>query len=69
MVAESCSILNNWAQFIVLCGVPGGDIGFINVYAPNDSIEKIQLMEELMTTLPPNCRWIIVGNFNFVESR
>ena len=34
LFAETSSILHNQAQYIVLQGLPGGDIGAINVYAP-----------------------------------
>ena len=69
MVAETSTMLNNRAQYIVIRRLPSGDINFINVYAPNNSLDCIQLWKELMMVLPQNCRWLIAGDFNFVEPR
>ena len=55
------------AQWICFKGVPGGDIGILNVYAPHKSPERCVLWLELIDNLPRNCKWIMIGNWNFVE--
>ena len=67
MVSETSLVLNNHTQFTVLYGLPRGDLDLINIYAPNESIERVLLWESLMLVLPLNCRWLIARNFNFVE--
>ena len=64
---EYGTIMGNRSQF--LKGLLGGDIGFINVYAPNDTKMRTQLWGELLTSLSTTCQWIISGDFNFVEHR
>ena len=41
LVAKTDSVVHNGAQYIVLQGLPGEDIGLINVYAPNESTKRI----------------------------
>ena len=69
LITHLASVLNNQAQFIVIRGLSSGDIGFFNVYASNELTERVQLWEEFMNTLPQKCKWIMAGNFNFVEYR
>ena len=69
MVAKRSLLLNSYAQFIVLCRHPSGDIGFINIYATNNLIEQSHLWEVFMVALPYNFQLIIAGDFNFVESK
>ena len=62
------TIMNKWAQYL-LKGLPGGDTGFTNVYAPNETGARTQLWGELLSSLPHSCRWLLLGDFNFVERR
>lgn len=62
------TILQNRAFWFKLKGLPGGDLGIVNLYAPNDSRERTLLWQELSATLPSDCRWIVSGDFNMVES-
>ena len=62
-------IMGNCAQFLVLQGLPGGDTGIINIYAPNESDLRIQLWGEILLSLPSGCCRIILSDFNFVERR
>jgi exonuclease III len=55
-----------WINF---SGIPGGDIGLINIYAPNDQMEHKIIWQNLHGELLANYRWIIAGDFNFVETR
>jgi hypothetical protein len=68
-VTQSGSLMGNRAQWFILQGLPGGDIGFVNLYAPNDSPARCRLWECLMIELPNTCRWIVAGDFNMVECR
>jgi hypothetical protein len=53
----------------MLQGLPGGDLGICNIYAPNNPCEHCQLWEALIEVLPATCHWILAGNFNMVLSR
>lgn len=55
------------AQWFRLSNVPGEDVGVLNVYAPHNSQERCFLWEELLTCLPRDCRWVFIGDWNFVE--
>jgi hypothetical protein len=37
--------------------------------APNDASEHVELWRELADSLPKDCRWIILGHWNFVVKR
>jgi endonuclease/exonuclease/phosphatase family metal-dependent hydrolase len=69
MVASQGSILQNRAHRFVLCGTPGGETGFLNIYALNDSQERCVLWEQLIFLLPTTCRWVVAGDFNMVEMK
>lgn len=69
LVIDAGSVLVNRAQWVILRGIPGGDLGIINIYAPNDIVERCQLWETLIQELPTSCRWILAGDFNMVETR
>ena len=68
LVSSYGSILHNRAFWFRLKGLPGGDLGILNIYAPNDSRERTLLWQELSARLPSDCRWIVSGDFNMVES-
>jgi exonuclease III len=55
------------AQWVRLTGLPGGDLSLLNVYAPNNTAARCLLWRELTETLPTDCRWVLVGDWNFVE--
>ena len=55
------------AQWVRLHGVPGMDLAILNVYTPHSSHERCLLWEELLTSLPRDCRWVFSGDWNFVE--
>ena len=40
----------------------------LNVYAPHSVQERCELWEELVRTLPTDCRWILCGDWNVIES-
>lgn len=62
-------ILGNTAHWFILGNLRGGAIGFVNIYASNKYAERCMLWETLLSELPRTCRWILVGDFNVVESR
>lgn len=69
MITSSGSILENRAHWIILDGLPGGQVGIVNIYAPNDSFSRCNLWDAMIRELPSGCRWILGGDFNMVESR
>jgi exonuclease III len=66
-IAESGSCFQGQALWVILKDLPGGNIGILNVYSPNDQNERKQFWNELSLTLPRQCRWIVGGDFNMVE--
>lgn len=66
-IGASGSLLDNRVHWFVIQGLPGGDIGFANIYALNDSRTRCLLWEALARDLPRTCRWILMGDFNMVE--
>ena len=56
-------------QWVRFTGVPGQDISVLNIYAPHSSTERCALWGELLEVLPRDCRWILAGDWNFVERR
>lgn len=68
-VGATGSVMNNKAHWIILEGLPGGALGILNIYTPNDMHTPSHLWRELITALPTSCRWILTGDFNMVESR
>lgn len=69
MVSANGALLENRAQWFILHGLPGGDLGVANIYAPNDSPSRCVLWETMARELPQTCRWILLGDFNMVEYR
>ncbi|GLT43911.1 hypothetical protein SLA2020_178360 [Shorea laevis] len=56
-------ITGEWGSGKVKCSL-------VNVYAPSDRRKKVQLWNELKTRiLEEEGRWLIVGDFNVVQSR
>ncbi|KAG0504512.1 hypothetical protein KC19_N025700, partial [Ceratodon purpureus] len=68
-VTASGSILENRVQWLILSGLPGGDLGIANIYAHNTSPERCTLWETMARDLPTHCRWLLLGDFNMVEAR
>jgi exonuclease III len=56
------------ALSVRLSNVPGNDVAILNVYAPNSIRERCQLWNELIDTLPLDCKWVLAGDWNFVSS-
>jgi hypothetical protein len=44
-------------------------LGSINIYAPNNYINKNILWELLLKKIPRNYSWIVCGDFNMVEDK
>lgn len=55
------------AQWVRLGGTPGGDLSILNVYASTSARERMELWTELVTCLDKDCKWILSGDWNFVE--
>jgi exonuclease III len=43
LIHSTGAFRHNQAQWLTLRGVPGGDVGVLNVYAPHTAQERIQL--------------------------
>ena len=67
LVCDSGHTRRGNTQWIRLNGMPGQDLTILNIYAPHSSHERCILWEELLTSLPRDCRWVFVGDWNFVE--
>lgn len=69
MVVSNGQDRSGRALWVRLSGLPGGDIAILNIYAPNSPSERRVLWDELAATLPHDCRWVLGGDWNVVESR
>ena len=67
MITKAGSSGCSRGQWIWLGGCLGGDLAILNVYAPIEMRARCVLWESLLETLPNNCRWLLCGNWNFVE--
>jgi hypothetical protein len=48
----------NRVQVFRMNGLWNGDLGIINVYAPNGLINTCNLWELMKEKIPKNCKWI-----------
>jgi hypothetical protein len=69
LITEQGSALQNMAHWFIIRGTPGGDLGFVNIYASNSSNKRCLLWEQPIVFLPNSCRWAFIGDFNMVELR
>lgn len=69
MVVSSGQDRSGRALWVRLSGLPGGDIAVLNIYAPNSPGERRVMWDELAATLPRDCRWVLGGDWNVVETR
>ncbi|KAG0573683.1 hypothetical protein KC19_VG200300 [Ceratodon purpureus] len=67
-IINSVSLYQGRALWIVLGNIAGYSWGFLNVYSPNDAQERTRFWESILDNLPPNCHWMVGGDFNMVES-
>jgi hypothetical protein len=67
MVSSSGQSRSGRAQWVRLTGAQGSDLAILNVYSPNDEPARCNLWRELVETLNNDCRWVLVGDWNFVE--
>jgi hypothetical protein len=68
-VARTGTLLGNRGQWMMLTGLPGGDLGILNLYASNESAIRYELWNAMLTELPIHYRWVIGSDFNMVEAR
>ena len=61
------SVFRGRMIWCILFGLPDGEVGFLNLYAPNDPPLRCQMWRALINGLPKGCRWVISGGFNFIE--
>ena len=66
-VVNSGSFFQGRAAWVVLSNIPGGNCGLINVYCPNNPMERRLLWSILPSSIPQNLRWILGGDMNMVE--
>lgn len=62
------AILYNQAQWVVLRGYFGGDIGIVNVYASHSLHEQINLWIASESLLPIGLWWVLTEDWNVVLS-
>lgn len=59
----------NLGQWVRFKNLPGGDLAIANIYAPHsNSNARVHLWQDLVRLLDPDCRWILCGDWNMVES-
>jgi hypothetical protein len=68
-VASSGSCYNGRALWVILKDIPGGELGILNIYGPNDQNDMKLLWQEISLVLSRHCRWILGGDFNMVETQ
>jgi hypothetical protein len=69
LITQEGKNFDNKVHWIVLKGLPGGDIGIANIYAHNDSTSCCALWEAMAQELPRTARWLFMGDFNMVGNR
>ena len=67
LISRQGVILDNRCHYFILSGLLAGDIGIVNVNAPNEPPLRCQLWEQMTLHLPSPCRWIIASDFNMVK--
>lgn len=69
LVFQFGSLFGGMVLYLIMDMIPGGKLGFLNIYAPNDPQARKILWETLAHELPTTYRWVMLGNFNRVERR
>lgn len=69
LISQSGTIFGGKVQWFILSNIEGGNLGFINVYAPCDPHLRRLRWETMTTEISNTCRWITLGDFNMVERR
>ena len=69
LVSQTGTIIGNRVRYVILDKFSSKKLGFLNVYASNNTTQQMQLWRKLITSLPTDCNWILIGDFDFVESR
>jgi hypothetical protein len=62
MVVEAENVMGNRFQWIRPRGLTEGDVGVVNVYAPNSPKECYYLWATMVHKLYQNCKWIFNGD-------
>jgi hypothetical protein len=66
-MGENGTLMKNKVQWVILKGLPSGDLGVTNIYAPNTPKEQCFLWAEMIQKLPKGRRWILAIDWNMVE--
>lgn len=69
LITDSGSLFGDRTHWCILSKLPGRDLGFVNLYAPNKPHTCRILWETLARELPTSCGWVMLGDFNMVERR
>jgi hypothetical protein len=64
---ESETLMENKVRWVILKGLPSGDLDVENIYAPNIPKEECFLWVDMIQKLPKGCMWILVVDWNMVE--
>ncbi len=67
IVGENGTLMENKVWWVILKGLPSGDLGVVNIYAPNIPKERCFLWVEMIQKLLRGCRWILANDWNMVE--
>jgi exonuclease III len=58
---------SNWGVYVTMKHPKFGDIGFLGVYAPNESKERAKLWKEMTASIDINYKWFVMGDYNMIE--
>ena len=61
--------MDNKIHWLILQGIPRGDVGIMNAYASNIPTQPCTMWKSVIQNIPNHCCWLIVGDFNIVETR
>jgi hypothetical protein len=67
IVGENVILMEYKVRWVILKGLPSGDLGVVNIYAPNILRYKCFLWVEMIQKLLKGCRWILASDWNMVE--
>jgi hypothetical protein len=62
-------LIKNKMQLLRLKRLPCGDLGIINVYAPNNLIDRRNVWEAIKKEVSRDYFWLFCGDLNMVEGK
>jgi hypothetical protein len=69
LISSTSFLFENRVHYVILSGLPEGEVGIANVYVPNSSPHRCTLWLAMAQEFSNTCRWILLGDFNMVENK